>query len=174
MTLGGGVHTHIVRAALLVALAALLEVALSPLLTFGWVAPRFLVVGVVIAVTGLRDLQALLLGFFGGVLTDALSGGLFGAGALGGVLAAAISLRLGAARRKVGSSPALAQAVAVAVVVYDFLGLFAPILAGQDGPPITTYIAGGVVPDALLNALLAYLVGGRLLKLITTKEEKWT
>src|SRR5215210_5657924 len=124
----GSAQTYIVRAALLVALAALLEIALSPLLTFGWVAPRFLVVGVVIAVTGLRDLQALLLGFFGGVLTDALSGGLFGAGALGGVLAAAISLRLGTARRKVGSSPALAPAVAVAVVVYDFLGLFAPIL----------------------------------------------
>jgi rod shape-determining protein MreD len=169
-----GVHTHIVRAALLVALAALLEVALSPLLTFGWVAPRFLVIGVVVAVTGLGDLQALLLGFFGGVLADALSGGLFGVGALGGVLAAAISLRLGTARRKVGSSRALVLAVAVAVVVYDFLGLVAPILAGQDGPPITTYIAGGVVPDALLNALLAYLVGGRLLRLITTKEEKWT
>ena len=168
----GGAHTHIVRAALLVALAALLEVALSPLLTFGWVAPRFLILGVVVAVTGLRDLQALLLGFFGGVLTDALSGGLFGTGALGGVFAAAISIRLGATRRKAGSN--LALAVTVAVVVYDFLGLFAPILAGQDGPPITTYLAGGIVPDALLNALLAYLVGGRLLKLIITKEEKWT
>jgi hypothetical protein len=31
-----------------------------------------------------------------------------------------------------------------------------------------------VVPDALLNALLAYLVGGRILKLMTVKEEKWT
>ena len=160
---------------MLVALAALLEVALSPLVTFGWVAPRFLVLGAVVAVTGLRDLQALLLGFFGGVLTDALSGGLFGAGALGGVLAAAISLRIGAARRrKVGTSPALAQAVAVAVVVYDLLGLLAPILVGRDSPPIATYIAGGVIPDALLNGLLAYLVGGRLLKLITTKEDKWT
>lgn len=170
----GGIQTHIVRAALLVALAALLEVALSPLLTFGWVAPRFLILGVVVAVTGLRDLQALLLGFFGGILTDALSGGLFGAGALGGVFAAAISIRVGAARRKGGSSPVLAQAVALAVVVYDLLGLFAPILAGLDGPPVATYLAGGVVPDALLNALLAYLVGGRLLKLTTTKEEKWT
>ena len=171
----GGAQTYVVRAALLVAFAALLEVALSPLLTFGWVAPRFLVLGVVVAVTGLRDLQALLLGFFGGVLTDALSGGLFGVGALGGVLAAAISIRLGAARRKgVAAGPVLAQAVAAAVVVYDLLGLFAPILAGQVGPPVATYLAGGVVPDALLNALLAYLVGGRLLKLITTKEERWT
>lgn len=173
MALGGG-QTYVVRAALLVAFAALLEVTLAPLLTFGWVAPRFLVLGVVVAVAGLRDLQALLLGFFGGVLTDALSGGLFGVGALGGVLVAAISLRMRVVIRKVGASPFLAQAVAVAVVVYDLLGLFAPILAGQEGPPVATYLAGGVVPDALLNALLAYLVGGRLLKLITTKEEKWT
>ena len=170
----GGAQTYVVRAALLVALAALLEVTLAPLLTFGWVAPRFLVLGVVVAVAGLRDLQALLLGFFGGILTDALSGGLFGVGALGGVFAAAISLRMRVVRRKVGASTFLAQAVAVAVVVYDLLGLFAPILAGQEGPPVATYLAGGVVPDALLNALLAYLVGGRLLKLISTKEEKWT
>jgi len=89
----GGVQTYVVRAASLVAIAALLEVTMSPLLTFGWVGPRFLVIGIVVAVTGLRELQALLLGFFGGVLTDALSGGFFGAGALGGVVAAAISLR---------------------------------------------------------------------------------
>ncbi len=171
----GGVQTHnIVRAALLVALAALLEATLSPLLTFGWVAPRFLILGVVVAVTGLRDLQALLLGFFGGVLTDALSGGFFGAGALGGVFAATVSVRIGSVRRKGPVRPLLAQAVAVAVAVYDLLSLFAPVLAGQGGPPIATYLAGGVVPDVLFNALLAYLVGGRLLRLVTMKEEKWT
>src|SRR5215210_2842016 len=126
------VQISVVRAALLVALAAFLESALSPLLTFGWVGPRFLILGVVVAVAGLRDLQALLLGFFGGVLTDALSSGLFGAGALGGVFAAAISVRAGAARRKGGSRPALAQAVVAAVVVYDLLGLFAPFLASRD------------------------------------------
>ena len=71
----GGAQTHVVRATLVVALAALLEVTLAPLLTFGWVAPRFLILGVVVAVADLRDLQALLLGFFGGILTDALSVG---------------------------------------------------------------------------------------------------
>ena len=170
----GGVQTHIVRAALLVALAALLEVTLSPLLTFGWVGPRLLILGVVVAVTGLRELQALLLGFFGGILTDALSGGLFGVGALGGVLAAAVSLRIGNARRKSGTRLFVAQAVAVAVVVYDLVGLVAPLLAGRGALPATSYLVGGVIPDVLLNALLAYLVGGWLLQLITTKEERWT
>ena len=170
----GSAQTYIVRATLLVALAALLEATLSPLLTFGWVGPRFLVLGVVVAVTGLRELQALLLGFFGGVLTDALSGGLFGAGALGGVFAAAISVRAGTVRRKGEARLLLAQEAAAAVAVYDLLSLFAPILAGRGGPPIGSYLVGGVVPDVILNAILAYLVGGWLLKLITTKEEKWT
>src|SRR5919202_2784916 len=163
MTLGG-TQTHIVRAALLVALAALLEVALSPLVTFGWVAPRFLVLGVVVAVTGLRDLQALLLGFFGGVLTDALSSGLFGAGALGGVIAAAISVRAGDMRRKRGTGLYFAQTVAVAVAAYDLVALFATALVGQGSPPILSYLASGMFPDVLLNALLAYLAGGWLLR----------
>ena len=167
-------QTLIVRAALLVALAALLEAALSPFLTFGWVGPKFLVLGVVVAVTGLRELQALLLGFFGGVLTDALGGGLFGVGALGGILAATTSIRIGVARRKGTTHLVLAQAVAVAVAAYDLLSLLAPVLAGDKGPPFTNYLLGGIVPDVLLNAFLAYLVSGRLLKLITTKEEKWT
>lgn len=170
----GGTQTHIVRAALLVALAALLEVALSPLLTFGWVGPRFLILGVVVAVSGLRDLQALLLGFFGGVLTDALSGGLFGVGALGGVFAAAVSLRIGNARRKGKVRLFVAQAVAVAVAAYDLVSLFASLLAGQGASPVTGYLVGGVLPDVLMNTVLAYLIGGWLLKLITTQEERWT
>jgi rod shape-determining protein MreD len=112
----GGAQAHVVRATLLVAVAALLEVTLAPLLTFGWVAPRFLILGVIVAVADLREMQALLLGFFGGILTDALSGGLFGVGALGGVFAAAISLRIRVVRRKVGAGPFAAQAVALAVV----------------------------------------------------------
>jgi rod shape-determining protein MreD len=171
--LSGGGGSHILRAALLVALAALLETTLSPLLTFGWVGPRILVIGVVAAVMGLRDLQALLLGFFGGVLTDALGGGHFGMAALGGVLAAAISIRIGTTRRKGETGVFLARAVAVAVVAYDLLSLIAPVLAGQEGPPVVNYLVGGVVPDVLLNAVLAYFVGDRLLRLITTKEERW-
>jgi rod shape-determining protein MreD len=168
------VQISVVRAALLVALAALLESVLSPLLTFGWVGPRFLILGVVVAVAGLRDLQALLLGFFGGVLTDALSSGLFGTGPLAGVFAAAISVRAGNMRRKGGTRIFFAQMVAVAVAVYDLLTLSATALAGQGSPPIVGYLASGVIPDVLLNALLAYLVGGWLLSLLIAKEEEWT
>ena len=164
-------QAFIVRAAILVALGALLEAALSPFLTLGWVGPKFLVLGVVVAVTNLRELQALLLGFFGGVLTDALSGGLFGVGALGGIVAAAVSVRAGAARVKGEARLVLAQAVAVAV--YDLLSLFGLYLASREGPPLARYILGGVGPDVLLNAFLAYLVGGWLLKLVNTKEEHW-
>jgi rod shape-determining protein MreD len=162
---------YIVRGSLLVALAALLETAVSPLLTFGWVGPKFLILGVVVAVTGLRELQALLLGFFGGVLSDALSGGLFGVGALAGVLAAAVSTRAWASLRRGEAHLVLAQALAVAA--YDLLGLFAPILVDNTGPPIARYLVGGVIPDVLLNAFLAYLVGGLLLRLISMKEERW-
>lgn len=168
------VQISVVRAALLVAIAALLESALSPLLTFGWVGPRFLILGVVVAVVGSRDLQALLLGFFGGVLTDALSSGLFGAGALGGVFSAAISVRAGDVRRKRGMGPFFAQTVAVAVAAYDLVTLLATALAGQGSPPILGYLAGGVLPDVLLNALLAYLAGGWLLRLLITKDAEWT
>jgi rod shape-determining protein MreD len=168
------VQISVVRAALLVALAALLESVLSPLLTFGWVGPRFLILGVVVAVAGLRDLQALLLGFFGGVLTDALSSGLFGTGPLGGVFAAAISIRAGDMRRKGGMRIFFAQTVAVAVAAYDLLTLFATALAGQGSPPIVGYLASGLILDVLLNALLAYLVGGWLLSQLIAKEEEWT
>ena len=173
-------QTSIVRAALLVALAALLEATLSPLLTLGWVGPRFLVLGLIVAVIGLRDLQGLLLGFFGGVLTDALSGGIFGVGALGGVLAAAVGVRAGTLRRKGSTGLFMAQAVAISVAVYDLLGLFAVSLAGRGGPSTSGYVSGfadylitGVVLDVLLNAALAYLVGGRILGLIATKEDTW-
>jgi len=174
------VQTSIVRAALLVALATLLEATLSPLLTLGWVAPRFLVLGLIVAVIGLRDLQGLLLGFFGGVLTDALSGGIFGAGTLGGVLTATIGVRAGALRRKDSTEVFIAQAVAVSVAVYDLLGLFALSLAGMSSLSGSGYVSGfadylitGVVPDVLLNAALAYFVGGRILRLIKTKEDTW-
>ena len=168
------VQISVVRAALLVALAALLESALSPLLAFGWVGPRFLTIGVVVAVAGLGNLQALLLGFFGGVLTDALNSGLFGAGTLGGVFAAAISVRAGDIRRKGGTRLFFTQTVAVAVAAYDLLTLFTTALAGQGSPPLMSYLVGGVLPDVLLNALLAYLLGGWLLRLLIAKEDEWT
>jgi hypothetical protein len=113
------------------------------------------------------------LGFFGGVLTDALSSGLFGAGALGGVIAAAISVRAGDMRRKRGTGLYFAQTVAVAVAAYDLVALFATALVGQGSPPILSYLASGMFPDVLLNALLAYLAGGWLLRLLVAKEEAW-
>lgn len=167
-------QTLVVRAALLVAVAALLEAALSPFLTLGWVGPRFIVIGIVVAISGLRGLQPLLLGFFGGVLVDALGGGLFGVGALGGVLVAAIASRIEAARLKGATGLILAQATAAAVAVYDLLVWLAPFLAGRDGPSVVDYLLYGVFPDVLLNALLAFLLSGWLLRLITTKEERWT
>jgi rod shape-determining protein MreD len=160
----------VLRAALLVALAAILDAALTPLLTFGWVGPKFVVLGVVVAVAGLRELQALLLGFFGGVLADSLSGGLFGVGALGGVFAAMVSVRVRSIRMKSEAHLILAQAIAVAA--YDLLSLFALILVGRSGPPVTNYLVGGLVPDVLLNAFLAYLVGRWLLRLVTMRKER--
>ncbi len=159
--------TSIVRAAVLVGVAAVLEAALSPLLTLGWVGPRFAIIGIVVATRGQRELQALLLGFFGGILTDALAAGtgIFGAGALGGLVAATVSMR--ASGRKANLRAILALSTAVAVAVYDLVGLFALSLAGASGPSFIAYFFGGILPDALLNGLLAYLVGAWLLKVIT-------
>ena len=158
--------TSIIRAAVLVGIAAVLEAALSPHLTFGWVGPRFAMIGIVVATMGQRDLQAILLGFFGGVLTDALAAGtgIFGVGALGGLAAATVSMR--ASGRKGDMRATLALCTAVAVAVYDLVGLFALSLAGSGGPSLVAYSFGGILPDALLNAALAFLVGAWLLKIV--------
>ncbi len=165
-------QVSVVRAALLVAVGALLEAVLTPLLEFGWVSPKFVVLAIVVAAAGQRDLQALLLGFFGGVLTDALGGGIFGVGALAGLVAATVSMRAGAMRRKGGAAPVLAVAAALAVAVYDVLGLLAPALAGDAVPPLGAYLVVGVLPDVLLNAALAYLFGAWLLVAVVKKGEE--
>jgi len=121
---------------------------------------------------GQRDLQALLLGFFGGVLTDALGGGIFGVGALTGLVAATISMRAGAMRRKGGAAPVLTVAAALGVAVYDVLGLLAPALAGDAVPPLGAYLVAGVLPDVLLNAALAYLFGAWALGAIVKKGDE--
>lgn len=166
-----GAQPSVVRAALLVALGALLEATLAPLLTFGWVGPKLVILAIVVAVTGQRDLQALLLGFFGGVLTDALGGGIFGIGALAGLAAATISMRASAARRKGSARPFLTVAVALSVAVYDVLGLALPALADDVVPPPGAYLVLGVLPDVLLNAALAFLLGGWLLGTIVKEGE---
>lgn len=165
------IRYSLTRAAVVVAVGALLEVILSPYLTFGGISPKLAVIGVVFAVAGLRDLQAVLLGFFGGVVFDALGGGigLFGVGALGGLLAGILSARVDTLPRPGAEVLLLAQVVAIAVAARDMIGLAAISLAGLEGPPPVEFLVAGAMPDALLNALLAYAIGGRLLKLVRSK-----
>ncbi|MDP8947759.1 MAG: rod shape-determining protein MreD [Actinomycetota bacterium] len=166
-------QTSIVRAALLVAPAALLDAVLGPYLTFGWVSPKLTLLGIVFAVAPLRDLQAVLLGFFGGILLDALSGGLFGVGTLSGLLAGILSARAGTVRPKGAERLLLAQVVAVSVAAYDLTYLVAINFAGLESPPLGDYAVVGLTPDVLLNAFLAYLMGGWLLKLGRDKTYAW-
>ena len=166
-------QSSVVRAALYVALAALLDVVLGPYLIFGWISPKLTLLGVVFAVAPLRDLQAVLLGFFGGILFDALSGGLFGVGALSGLLAGILSARAGAVRPKGAERLLLAQVVAVSVAAYDLTYLTALNLAGLEGPTFGEYAVAGLLPDVLLNALLAYFVGGWWLKIGRDRTLAW-
>ena len=166
-------QTSVVRAALFVALAALLDAVLGPYLTFGWISPKLTLLGVVFAVAPLRDLQAVLLGFFGGILFDALSGGLFGVGALSGLLAGILSARAGAVRPKGAERLLLTQVVAISVAAYDLTYLTALNLAGLVGPPVGEYAVAGLLPDVLLNGLLAYFVGGWWLKIGRDRTIAW-
>jgi rod shape-determining protein MreD len=162
-------QTSVVRAALLVALAALCEAVLGPYLTFGWFSPKLTLLGIVFAVAPLRDLQAVMLGFFGGILFDALSGGLFGVGAMSGLLAGILSARAGTVRPKGAERLLLAQVLAISVASYDLIYVLALGLAGLEAPAFGDYLVVGLLPDALLNALLAYLAGRWLLKLGSDK-----
>ncbi len=166
-------QASVVRASIIVAAAALLEAVLGPYLTFGYVSPKFALIGIVFAVSPLRDLQAVLLGFFGGILLDSLSSGLFGVGALAGLAAGALSGRVSAVRRKGTERVLLSQVVAVCVAGYGLLGWTARGLAGYGGPPLAEYAVAGILPDALLNAVLAYLVGGWLLRIVSVKKHVW-
>jgi rod shape-determining protein MreD len=167
-------QTSVVRAAVVVALAALLEAVLGPYLTFGWISPKLMLLGVIFAVAPLRDLQAVLLGFFGGVLFDALSGGIFGVGALSGLIAGILSARAGAVRPKGAERLLLAQVVAISVAVYDLTYLTAINLAGlAAAPSLGEYAVAGLIPDAVLNGLLAYFVGGWLLRIGRDKARAW-
>ncbi len=166
-------QTSVVRAAFIVAFAALLDAVLGPYLTFGWISPKLTLLGVVFAVSPLRDPQAILIGFLGGILLEALGGGLIGAGTLGGLLAATLSVRAGAVRRKGTERLLLSQVVGISVAAYDLIYLTAVNFAGLEGPAFGEYIVAGALPDAVLNALLAYLVGGWLLKIGRTKNRSW-
>jgi rod shape-determining protein MreD len=161
----------VVRAALVVAVAALLDAVIVPFLTFGYFSPRLTLIAVVFAASPLRDLQAVLLGFFGGVLLDALGGELFGVGAIGGLLAAALSTRASAVRRKGTERLLLAQVAGLAVAAYDLLGYSARWLAGIAVPQLGEYALWGILPDAAINALIAFLIGGWLLQIVNVKTQ---
>jgi rod shape-determining protein MreD len=163
----------VVRAAIVVAIAALLEAVLGPYLTFDFFSPKLTVIAVVFSASQLRDLQAVLLGFFGGILLDALGSDLFGVGALGGLLAGTLASRTGAVRRKGTERVVLAQAAGLAVAGYDVMGVMARWLAGLGVPALGEYAVGGVLPDAALNALLAFVVGRWLSKTVGTKPRSW-
>lgn len=162
-------QASVIRAAIVVALAALLDAVVVPYLTFGFFSPGLTLIAIVFAVAPLRDLQAVLLGFFGGILLDALGSDLFGVGALGGLIAAMLASRSSAVRRRGSERVLLAQVAGLAVACYDLLGYSARWLAGLGVPPLGEYAVVGVLPDALINALLAFLVGGWLLNLVNIK-----
>jgi rod shape-determining protein MreD len=162
-------QTSVIRAAIVVAVAALLDAVVVPYLTFGFFSPRLTLIAVVFAVCPLGDLQAVLLGFFGGILLDALGSDLFGVGALGGLLAAMLASRASAVRRKGAERVLLAQVAGIAVAGYDLLGYTARWLAGLAVPQLGEYAVGGVFPDAVINALIAFLVGGWLLNVVNIK-----
>jgi len=162
-------QASVVRAAIVVALAALLDAVVVPYLTFGFFSPRLTLIAVVFAASSLRDLQAVLVGFFGGILLDALGSDLFGVGALGGLLAAMLATRASAVRRRGTERVLLSQVAGLAVAGYDLLGYSARWLAGLTVPQLGEYAVGGMLPDAVINALLAFLVGGWLLNVVNAK-----
>jgi rod shape-determining protein MreD len=162
-------QASVIRAAIVVAVAALLDAVVVPYLTFGFVSPRLTLIAVVFAVSALRDLQAVLLGFFGGILLDALGSDLFGVGALGGLLAAMLASRASAVRRKGTERVLLAQVAGLAVAGYDLLGYTARWLAGLTVPQLGEYAVAGALPDAAINALIAFLIGGLLLGVVNVK-----
>ena len=165
------VQASVIRAALLVALAAVFDVVVGPYLTFGLIAPNLTIISIVVAASGLGELQAILLGFFGGILTDALGVGvgLFGVGALGGLAAGMLAARVGTYQRKGVLRPLLFVAVCLSVAAYDLIKLIANTLAGFSGPSAVGFFFGGMLPDALLNGLLAYIIGAQLFKLVRIK-----
>ena len=162
-------QASVVRAAIIVAVAALLDAVVVPYLSFGYFSPRLTLIAIVFAASPLRELQAVLLGFFGGVLLDALGSTLFGVGALGGLLAAALSARASAVRRKGTERVLLAQVSGLAIAGYDLLGYTARWLAGLGVPQLGQYAVWGVLPDALINTLIAFLIGGWLLNIVNIK-----
>src|SRR5215212_5559207 len=89
------------------------------------------------------------------------------------LLAGILSARAGDVRPKGAERLLLAQVVAISVAAYDLTYLTALNLAGLAAPPFGEYAVAGVIPDALLNALLAYFVGGWWLRIGRDKTGAW-
>ncbi|MGI8865551.1 MAG: hypothetical protein ACR2G1_02330, partial [Rubrobacteraceae bacterium] len=99
-------------------------------------------------------------------------GGLFGVGALGGLISATLSMRVGAARLKNAQRFLLAQVAGFSVFAYDLISLPSLQLTTSTGPAVGEYVIGGALPDALLNVVLAYLLGGWLLNVVRSRETR--
>lgn len=159
------------RVVVLVASGALLQAVFAPQLSFGWVAPNFLVLALVAAVPGLRELESVLLGFFGGILTDALGAGLFGAGAFGGAVVGMVLTRTG--RRGPGVDVTriyLAGVAALAVAVYGGIRLLFLAL-GEGMVPFGGFMVVGFLADVLANGVLSFLICRPLMRLTRTRGE---
>lgn len=156
----------VVWAAAMIAIAAVLDAVVAPYLDFGWFSPKFTIVAIVFAASGLRHLQGILLGFFGGVLLDTLGGGLFGVGAVGGLIAGTLSVRYGDVMTRGAARFMLSLLAGIAVAAYDLVQLVAYNLVGLDVPAFLGYAFSGILPDTFLNAVLAFIMGGWLLKII--------
>lgn len=167
-------RTSVGRSVLLVVVAAIIEAIIGPYLTFGTISPHLTLIAVAVCAFGLEEVQGLLLGFFGGVLVDALGEGLFGVGSLGGLVAAAIALRLGRVQVKGIERLLLTQGAAFSVAAYDIIHLLGTELAGMNGPPLGRFVLLGVLPDAVINGALAYLFGIWLLRRVRVRGIGWT
>jgi hypothetical protein len=57
----------------------------------------------------------------------------------------------------------------LAVAAFDLLSYVARWLAGLGVPQLGEFAVWVVLPDAIINALLAFLIGGWLLNVVDTK-----
>ena len=159
-------RNSILLAALVVGVSAFLEAVITPWVRIGWVGPSFTMIGIVISTVGLRELEGMLLGFFGGVLLDALGAGIFGVGALSGLLAGFISVRVGTYIRRDRTRSLLAQLTFLVVFVSDLIGWGAARIVGDSVPSFFMYLFTGALPDGVANALLAFIIGGAVLSFL--------
>ncbi len=165
----------VLRAAVLVAFGALLQAVLAPELSFWWVAPNFLVLALVAAVPGFGEIEGLLLGFFGGILVDILSAGLFGAGAFGGLVVGAVSARLGRGKLSSGREVTrffVAWVSVLAVVAYTAVRLAFLALGGEGVVPLGGFLVLGLLTSALVNGLISFVLCRPLMRLTRVRGER--